>query len=106
MNRCEGGSEGAPTNFDITDLRNFPDSIFEDILFRLGFDVTEQAAKDRQKSSVAAKKIFEDRIIHICPMSWKSDETNEDALDGDIYLSIYGCDKILSLFKNFGQFIN
>ncbi|XP_031633754.1 uncharacterized protein LOC116347332 [Contarinia nasturtii] len=104
ISQCEGasGSEEASTSIN---LKNLPNNVYEEILFRTGFSATEQAAKDNQRSLTAVKKIFEDRIIQICPMNWDDEEVREETLDGNIYLNIYGGDRILSLFEHFGELV-
>lgn len=106
MNRCEGagGSEEASTSVDVIDLRNYPDYVYEQILYRLGFDATNQAAKDPQKSAIAAKQIFADRI---CPMSWEmnTDDIREDAFNGNHIITIFSGEKILSMADNFGTIV-
>ncbi|XP_031617083.1 uncharacterized protein LOC116336973 isoform X2 [Contarinia nasturtii] len=97
-----GGSEDASTSLN---LRNLPSNVYEEILFRTGFSATEDAAKDRQRSSAAVKKILEDRIIQIVPINFDNEKMHEFDLGGYIYLNIYGVNKALSLFKNFGNLI-
>ncbi|XP_031618129.1 uncharacterized protein LOC116337587 [Contarinia nasturtii] len=107
ISQCEGagGSEEASTSIN---LKNLPNNVYEEILFRTGFSATEKAAKDRQRSLGAVKNILEDRIIQIIPMNWDDEEIREvdQRHRGDnIYLNIYGGKRILSLFKNFGDLI-